>query len=203
MDLDGLIAVVRNKSIRKLTRDDTKLHIEKCLKSGSKTTTVRRRLRSFSAIVNLWIRERDTTATNAFSGLRIKNEGKDSRRRVPVSMDSLEALYQASRAADDDIRWLSAMLMDTGARISEVAGLLIDDIKLKGPVPHVIFRPHPWRSIKTEDRREVPLVGTSLWAATRVVESAIDGQRFAFPRYARCKGNHASKTLNDWIKPGA
>nr|WP_240482126.1 tyrosine-type recombinase/integrase [Ruegeria marisrubri] len=51
-------------------------------------------------------------------------------------------------------------------------------------------------------KRLVPLVGSSLWAAQRVVSSA-NGQKFAFPRYNRSdqtNANSASAALNKWIK---
>jgi hypothetical protein len=38
--------------------------------------------------------------------------------------------------ADDDLRWLIALISDTGMRLSEAAGLHVDDIVL-GEVPYV------------------------------------------------------------------
>jgi integrase len=32
---------------------------------------------------------------------------------------------------DDDIRWLVAIIFDSGMRLSEAAGLMIDDLKLE------------------------------------------------------------------------
>ena len=37
---------------------------------------------------------------------------------------------------DDDNRWLIAMIADTGMRLSEAVGLLVDDIKLDATTPH-------------------------------------------------------------------
>ena len=49
----------------------------------------------------------------------------------------------------------------------------------------------------------VPLVGASLWAAQRIMASAWQGQKFAFPRYtgdSQCRADSASATLNGWMK---
>ena len=73
---------------------------------------------------------------------------------------------------DDDMRWLIALISDTGMRLGEAAGLHLDDIRLNEPIPHIDLKPHPWRSLKTKgSERCIPLVGAALWAAGRIVES--------------------------------
>ena len=67
------------------------------------------------------------------------------------------------------MRWLIALISDTGMRLAEAAGLHIDDLKLDKDIPYVDIKPYPWRSLKTRgSQRQVPLVGTSLWASQRV-----------------------------------
>ena len=104
---------------------------------------------------------------------------------------------------DDDLRWIVALVSDTGARLAEIVGLAKEDIDLDhpdGPVVHI--RAHPWRGLKTRgSARTVPLVGCSLWAARRAVEAA-DGS-YLFPRYVRegvCNANSASAALSMWLK---
>ena len=102
---------------------------------------------------------------------------------------------------DDDMRWLIALISDTGMRLAEAAGLHVDDIKLDEDIPYVDIKPHPWRSLKTKgSQRQVPLVGASLWAAHRIRANA--SSCFAFPRYTdntRCNANSASNALNKWL----
>jgi len=104
---------------------------------------------------------------------------------------------------DDDMRWLIALLSDTGMRLSEAAGLHQDDIMLGDAVPHLIVQSHPWRGLKTgSSERRIPLVGASLWAAQRIIQQSHHSQ-FAFPRYNRqeqTNGNSASAALNKWLK---
>ena len=50
--------------------------------------------------------------------------------------------------------------------------------------------------------RSIPVVGASLWAFKRILESNND-TRFAFPRYtdmSKCNANSASASLNKWLK---
>ena len=61
---------------------------------------------------------------------------------------------------DDDIRWLVAIIFDSGMRLSEVAGLMLSDLKLEEDIPYIDLKPHPHRRIKTaSSERKIPLVG--------------------------------------------
>ncbi len=102
------------------------------------------------------------------------------------------------------MRWLVALVSDTGMRLAEAAGALKSDFRLDGPHPHIVIREHPWRRLKTSgSARLVPLVGTSLWAAQRIVAQE-GGSEFAFSRYNRTNttsANSASAALNKWLRP--
>ena len=131
-------------------------------------------------------------------------EGRDAKKRQPLSPDNLKTLQAKCRSADDDLRWIVALLSDTGARLAEITGLALADLNTEAAIPHVVITPHPWRSLKTtESERTIPLVGASLWAAQRVKACAKDGQQFAFPRYIKggtCNATSASAALAKWIR---
>ena len=105
--------------------------------------------------------------------------------------------------ADDELRWLIALISDSGMRLGEAVGLLKDDIILNNAVPHVKLIAHSWRGLKTKgSERCIPLVGASLWACKRLLEAA-DDSIFAFPRYCNEKAanaNSASGALNKWLQ---
>ena len=84
------------------------------------------------------------------------------------------------------------MVADTGMRLAEAAGLHISDIRLDDEgIPFVRIQPHPWRRLKTVgSERDVPLVGSSLWAAWRIVQNTDEGG-IAFPRYSRTTTTNA------------
>ena len=50
---------------------------------------------------------------------------------------------------DDDLRWLVALISDTGMKLSEAAGLKIDDLVLDDEIPHVVIQPHNHRPLPT------------------------------------------------------
>ena len=59
---------------------------------------------------------------------------------------------------DDDMRWLIALISDTGMRLGEAVGLLKEDIILDHDVPHVRLVPRPWRRLKTRgSQRDIRL----------------------------------------------
>ncbi len=70
------------------------------------------------------------------------------------------------RDNDDEMRWLIALISDTGMRLGEAAGLLKEDIKVNEPIPYVDLKPHPWRTLKTKgSQRLIPLTNEALWAS--------------------------------------
>ena len=89
-------------------------------------------------------------------------------------------------------------------RLSEAAGLHIDDIKLDCKILHINLIPHSWRGLKTRgSQRQIPLAGASLWAAQRVLETNTVSPP-VFPKYTSAKGtnaNSASAAINKWLKP--
>lgn len=125
-------------------------------------------------------------------------------KRSPIPSHNLEHLRYQCKKLDDDLRWLLALLIDSGLRLGEATGLAIDDIVQNHEIPHIKVRPHPWTKLKTiGSERDVPLVRISLWAAKKIKEQGIY-RRFAFPRYTDseyCNANSASAALNKWLKP--
>ena len=78
-------------------------------------------------------------------------------------------MQQACTKADDEMRWLLAIISDIGMRLSEAAGLHRDDIILDVPLPYLNLQPHSWRRLKTRgSARHVSLIGASLWEAKRI-----------------------------------
>ncbi len=95
-----------------------------------------------------------------------------------------------------------ALVSDTGMRLAEATGLLVEDIKLDAEISFISIKSHPWRPLKTESsRRDIPLVGMALWSAQRIRD--VTESKFAFPRYnlsSSTSTNSASATLNKWLK---
>ncbi|MDC0464372.1 tyrosine-type recombinase/integrase [Pseudomonadales bacterium] len=114
----------------------------------------------------------------------------------------MKTLQRECVALDDDIRWLVALISDSGMRLSDAVGLLVDDIVLGADQPHINLTKHPHRRLKTDaSERVISLAGCSLWAMKRIKENA--SSRFCFPGYnseADCNNNSASAAISKWIK---
>ena len=199
-----LTTIVGNMAFEECDRATARRYLEAMLASGKTTSTVRRNMNTITAVFNTYIKENNINRLNPFAGLAIAGEGKDTVKRVPFTPAELQILITSCHTVDDDCRWILAMLADTGARLAEVVGLALTDIVLDAEVPHITIQPHPWRSLKnTGSARQVPLVGSALWAAQRIMGTAGSGQCLAFPRYTsdkECKATHASNTVNKWMR---
>lgn len=199
-----LIGLIGDKEFEQVTRTDANEYVSRRLAEEAKTTTVERQVSIIRAVFNVVITEKELAKVNPFLRLRIAQLGHDSKVRIPFDKDQLDILIRECKKRNDDVRWLLALQIDLGLRLAEAAGLALEDLHLDGAIPYVSVRPHPWRSLKTpSSKRDVPLVGISLWAAEQIKKAAKEGQLYAFPRYTSkdgCKANNASATLNKWIR---
>ena len=138
---------------------------------------------------------------NHFSGLLYDRfAGVESREPIPI--DDIRAIQKRCIDIDDDLRWLVALISDTGIRLGEATGLLVEDIRLNTEIPYVSVRSYSWRPLKTKgSKRDIRLVGKALWSAKRIKE--MPESKFAFPRYNTStftSTNTASASLNKWLR---
>jgi len=198
-NIDYVIKCLGCRPIDQYTSADAAKYRDWLVDKGLASSSVKRVFSSVKAIVNLAINELGVDVKNPFAGVYLASRG-DAKKRKPLSNKSLRSLQEACIGADDDLRWLIALISDTGMRLAEAAGLHVDDIVL-GDVPYVCVKPHAWRSLKTvSSERRIPLVGVSLWAAKRIKAMS---NSYCFPRYVdgvKCNSNSASAALNKWLK---
>jgi len=201
-NINSVIEILGDRPIDCYASSDAATFRDYSLKKGLATSSIKRNFSSIRAIVNLCILEHGLDCKNTFSRVFLPDLN-DNKKRKPIPLDALRALQQDCRKADDQARWLVALISDTGMRLSEAAGLHVDDVFLNEDTPHIKLKPHPWRSLKTKgSQRDVPLVGASLWAARRVLENN-KGTQFAFPQYNKTtttNANSASAAINKWLK---
>ena len=165
--------------------------------------TVKRVFSTIRSIINICITELGLDCSNAFSKTFMPSVS-NSEGRQPIPQKNIERIKAECHKLDDDMRWLVALLCDSGLRLGEATGLAKDDLVLDHSIPQIRVKPHPWRSLKTVgSEREVPLIGISLWAAKRIKNNG-SPFNFAFPRYTNdhfSNANSASAALNKWLKP--
>ena len=197
-----LVEATDHKDLHEYTRQDALDYRDYLVGKGLAGSSIARVLNSLTSVINFAISEYALELKNPFS--RIYYDRSDKvKKRLPIPVETIRRIQEECYRLDDEMRWLVALISDTGMRLSEAAGLHMDDIRLDGDIPHVVVQPHPWRSLKTApSERTIPLVGASLWAAQRIAGQAAD-PIFAFPRYNRSgqtNGNSASAALNKWLK---
>jgi len=199
-----LIDATGSKRLTQYSRRDATKFRDFLIERGLNGASVTRVVGTVRAVFNMAISETGLVMPNPFRELYLDGKAGVGKRQ-PFPLDTIRQVQSQCYIADDDRRWLVAIIADTGMRLAEVAGLTLDDFKLDEDHPHVLVRPHPWRRLKTDSsQRVVPLVGSALWAAGRIKETSATS--FAFPRYnktAETNANSASAALNKWLKQTA
>jgi integrase len=189
------------KTLAEYTRADALSYRDYLIAKGLVGSSVGRVISSIRAVFNFAISEYALDFKNPFVGMYFDKSAGVSK-RLPIPIEDIRKVQNQCRLIDDDLRWLVALVSDTGMRLAEGAGLLKGDIILDVDIPHISLKPHTWRPLKTSgSQRDIPLVGASLWAAQRLSESFPDSP-YAFPRYNRkdtTNSNSASAALNKWL----
>ena len=119
---------------------------------------------------------------HAFKGGKTKK-----RKRGPFSTPWITGKILAPDALaglDPAARMIVLLMVNTGARPSEPAGLMSHHIQLDGPIPLLSIEPEG-RTLKNENsERKIPLVGVSLEAAREALSRAQSaGMAHVFPEY--------------------
>ena len=197
-----VIELAGDKLLSAYSRADAVAFRDKLLARRVSSATVKRNFECIRAVWNYSAREYGLNINNPFANMNY-GTGAEPVKRKPVPIESIRIVQNECMKADDEIRWLIALISDTGMRLAEAAGLHKDDVHLDGEMPFISLVEHDWRPLKTRgSKRDIPLVGAALWAVKRASEACHTG--FLFPRYcseAGCKADYASNTLNKWMKP--
>lgn len=198
-----VIDICGDKDLLSYTKADATRFRDALIKRELAGSSITRIFGTIRSVINFAASETGVTLTNPFTGIYYDRQlGVKGRATLPS--DVIKVVQHDCVKLDDDLRWLVALVSDTGLRLAEAAGLQLGDINVEAEIPHVVVREHPWRRLKTStSAREVPLVGASLWAAKRLLAKVSDSS-FAFPRYNRSgktNANSASAALNKWLKP--
>jgi integrase len=189
------------KGLKDYVRSDATKFRDYLLAKGLNGASVARIFGTVRAVINLALSEFGLSIINPFSNVYF-DQNQGVKKRHPVKLKDIKKVKEECYKADDEKRWLIALIADTGMRLAEGAGLLRSDFIEQDGILCVNIRPHPWRSLKTaSSERIIPLVGSSKWAAERILEQ-VDGSQFAFPNYndgQRTNANSASAALNKWL----
>jgi integrase len=192
-----------DKLLTAYTKSDANTFRDALIARGMAGSSITRVFGTVRSIINFAASEEGIELTNPFGKVYYdRSAGVSARQPIPV--DAIRTVQAECYRLDDEMRWLVALVADTGMRLAEAAGLLCEDILCDAEGNYTArIKPHSWRRLKTAgSTREVPLVGSAQWAAERLLEA--HGQSgFAFPRYNKTgttNANAASSGLNKWLK---
>ena len=196
-----VIALLKDRYLNDYSTTDAAQFRDHLLDRGLVSSTVKRVFAIIRAIINLSIQENGLSCKNAFAKTYIPDL-EDSIKRQPIPLDVIRDIQKECMKINDPNRWLIALISDTGMRLSEALGLKVSDIKLDKEIPYLNITANSARRLKTKSsERQIPLVGSSLWAAKQLCLN-VNGE-FAFPHYTTkdyCYANSASAALNKWLK---
>lgn len=125
---------------------------------------------------------------------KVKLKTRFKQQRLPFTDAQIITLLQSPKleGMNTQMRWLLYAAAETGARPSELVGLLPEDIRLNVPVPHIAITDRKERTLKNpHSERMIPLVGYALDAF-----KACPG---GFPRY-RDKPDNLTAAVSKFLK---
>jgi integrase len=192
-----------DKHLDAYTKADANAFRDALVTRGLAGSSMTRIFGTVRAVTNFAASELGLSMSNPFAGVYYdRSAGVSDRHSIPE--EAIDLIQVKCREIDDDLRWLVALVSDTGMRLAEAAGLARGDIVRDNDGSlFVRVRPHPWRRLKTKgSERDIPLEGEARWAAERILDQQTPFQ-FAFPRYNRkdaTNANAASAALNKWMK---
>ncbi len=166
------------------------------LAAGNAPGTVNRRLNAIRAIITITSDILEMNMTNPFNRVSIEVPDKE---HVPLDK-SIWLSILIEPKAHDYIHLMTLLLVNTGCRITEIAGLLVDDVYLDDSIPYIKIQAHSHRRLKNKTSvRTIPLTGISLIAALIIKEEAVKANsKFIFRQYNRTEqtnGNSASASI--------
>ena len=204
-NVNYFIEAVGNRDLSEYTSTDGAKFRDFLLIKGLAVSSIKRIFSSLGPIIKLMIQEHGLKAINPLVGTYMPSGVKKDKRQ-PIPIPTIKRIQSVCMDMNDDLRWIIALVSDTGMRLAEVCGLERNDVVLDAPMPYIELQPNSARRLKTDSsERRVPLVGASLWAATQAFKllSGTD-KKYLFPRYTKggkCNANSASAALNKWMKP--
>ena len=166
--INNFIAIVGNKSIAEINRADALAFKNWCkekIVSGWNSGTANKQITYVKDILNVVTIEYQLQLDIdlLFKDTKFK---RNTNSRLPYEAEYVQntLLKGLDKLNHKDSMVLYAMA-DTGARNSEIFGLLPEDIFLNEEIPYIWIRPHEGHALKTStSERKIPLVGTALYA---------------------------------------
>lgn len=191
------IDVARDLRLLELTHEEAIAYVDRLkdrvMAGELKDATANKAIGFLRIMVKAHDRRFRVGRVNPFDGLSVSGGKKKVKKRAEFSDAWIRENLLCENplpGLNDEARDLLIICALTGARPSEVSGVLPRHMRLDDPVPHIELRDEG-RRLKTEhSARDLPLVGAALDAARRHPQG--------FPRYAGKAG--LSDTVNKYLR---
>jgi integrase len=185
-----------NKALQELTREDAVAYADwwedRVVTEGLSASSANKNISHITGMIKAVDKRLQLRLDNVFAGTRIEG-GRDGKRSA-FTVDHIRERILAPSALDglnEEARDVIYIVMESGARPSEIANLSKNRIVLDAPIPYIRIEADG-RLLKTDhSERDIPLVGLALEAMKR--------HSRGFPRYAD-KGSNLSATLMKYFK---
>jgi integrase len=168
--LKNIIKLVGNKQLKELSRDDLIKYrdwwLYRIQKENIAEATANRNILAIKAMVESVNESMQIglDTTYLFKNIVLPNENPG--KRLPFQTDYIRNVLfheDSLNGLNDQAKSVLYAISETGAGVSELVGLLPEDIVLDHEIPHIIIRPSKNKTLKTKFRaRAIPLVGFAL-----------------------------------------
>ncbi|MBE7172494.1 MAG: tyrosine-type recombinase/integrase [Williamsia sp.] len=196
--VENFIAVIGNKDLKAITREDILAFrdwwLGRIQQDGKNPGSANKDFIHFKNVL-------ETVSDNMklsldtpylFKKIVLKTRFKQTRR--PFSTDQIIKILESDKLnnLNSEAKWFLYAAAETGARPSEIVGLLPEDIKLNADIPHICIMDRKERTLKTpHSQRTIPLIGYAL--------EAFQNMPHGFPRY-RDKPDNLTNAVNQFLR---
>ena len=194
-----------NKAIASLVRQDARTVLDMMLEEKGNPSTVRRYMNDIAAVLRFTAREHDIPYRDPFKSLDMPKktaDGGDAKLRDPLpDYVMAEVEKDLEQREDQTLIQLYTLLKYTGARLSEITGLLASEVHLDTDIPYLEIKKRDGRPLKTSwSQRDLPLT-QSPRATARARLETIQGAVHLFEKFKGPNGsNLASARLSKAIR---
>ncbi|MCP9290570.1 DUF6538 domain-containing protein [Gracilimonas sediminicola] len=197
--INDLKSLIGDKSIEALTRQDMiefrDWWIDRIQNEGLRANTANKYLVFIKNIVETVSDHLSLKIDHHLIFKKITLKEKKTKSRKPFDKEYIKSeLLNNIKSGDlnDQAKAIVLIMVNTGARPSEITNLEEADIKLDHEIPHIVIRENSLRELKTQySERRIPLVGCSLEAMKKFPRG--------FPRY-RGKTDSFSNLVNKYLR---
>jgi len=172
-----LLEVADDKPINAYVRSDANVLREYFRGRGLSSECIGRNLTSIRAIVNFVSKEEGLQPPLALSGVYLGEPTRKTDRYVPKNTE-LRLLQARCRSSNDELRWLLAVISDTGLRLVEALGLSCDDVCLD--TPHYLL------SSNQSHGEGLRRLTVSCWCHWLVRRYGLSRERLILPQLVTC-----------------